>query len=68
MSRMKNWMMEMEETVDDAVISDCSCVEDVVQYCNENLTYVDEDYVREYYEREGCLFAQSWAEKASISF
>ena len=49
MSRIKNWMMEMEETVNDAVASDCYNIEDVIQYCNENLTYVDEDYVKEYY-------------------
>ena len=41
----------MEETVDDAVASDCTCIKDVIQHCNENLTYVEEDYVREYYER-----------------
>ena len=51
MSRIKNWMMEMEETVDDAVASDCTCIEDVIQHCNENVTHVEEDYVREYYER-----------------
>ncbi|SVA68798.1 uncharacterized protein METZ01_LOCUS121652 [marine metagenome] len=52
MARVKNWMMEMEETVNDAVASDCFNIEDVIQYCNENLTYVEEDYVREYYKRE----------------
>ena len=52
MGAVKNWMMEMEETVNDAVVSDCHCIEDVITYCNENLTYVDEDYIRDYYERE----------------
>jgi len=50
MSKMKNWMMDMEETVDAAVASDCYNIEDVITYCNENLTYVDEDYVKEYFE------------------
>ncbi len=54
MGAVKNWMMEMEETVNDAVVSDCHCIEDVITYCNENLSYVDENYVREYYDRE-CL-------------
>ena len=52
MGKMKNWMMELEETVCDAVASDCTNIEDVITYCNENLTYVDEDYIRDYYERE----------------
>ena len=50
MSKMKNWMMDIEETVDAAVASDCYNIEDVITYCNENLTYVDEDYVKEYFE------------------
>ena len=50
MSKMKNWMMDMEEAVDAAVVSDCYNIEDVITYCNENLTYVDEDYVKEYFE------------------
>ena len=54
MGKMKNWMMELEETVCDAVASDCTNIEDVITYCNENLSYVDENYVREYYDRE-CL-------------
>jgi len=52
MGKVKNWMMELEETVCDAVDSDCTNIEDVITYCNENLTYVDEDYIRDYYERE----------------
>ena len=52
MAKVKNWMMDMEETVNDAVDSGCTNIEDVITHCNENLTYVDEDYVREYYERE----------------
>ena len=52
MGKVKNWMMEMEETVCDAVASDCTNIEDVITYCNENLTYVEEDYIRDYYERE----------------
>jgi len=50
MSKMKNWMMDMEETVDAAVASDCYNMEAVITYCDENLTYVDEDYVKEYFE------------------
>ena len=50
MSKVKNWMMDMEETVDDAVAFGCYNIEDVITYCNENLTYVDEDYVKEYFE------------------
>jgi hypothetical protein len=36
MSKMKNWMMDMEETVDAAVASDCYNIEAVITYCNEN--------------------------------
>ena len=50
MSKMKNWMMDMEETVDAAVASGCYNIEDVITYCNENLTYVDEDFVKKYFE------------------
>ena len=50
MAKVKNWMMDMEETVDDAVASDCYNIEDVITYCNENLTYVDEDFVKKYFE------------------
>ena len=50
MSKMKNYMMDIEETVDDAVAFGCYNIEDVITYCNENLTYVDEDYVKEYFE------------------
>jgi len=50
MSKMKNWMMDMEETVDAAVASDCYNIEAVITYCNENLTYVDEDFVKKYFE------------------
>ena len=50
MSKMKNWMMDMEESVDAAVASDCYNIEDVITYCNENLTYVDEDFVKKYFE------------------
>ena len=51
MGKVKNWMMDMEETVNDAVASDCTNIEDAITHCNENLTYVDEDFVTEYYVR-----------------
>ena len=50
MSKMKNWMMDMEEAVDAAIHANCCNIEEVITYCNENLTYVDEDYVKEYFE------------------
>jgi hypothetical protein len=49
MSKMKNWMMDMEEAVNDAIASDCYNIEDVITYCKENLTHVDEDYVKKYF-------------------
>ena len=51
MGKVKNWMMDMEEAVNDAVASDCTNIEDVITHCNENLTYVDEDFVTEYFVR-----------------
>ena len=51
MSKVKNWMVDMEEAVNDAVASDCTNIEDVITHCNETLTYVDEYFVTEYYEQ-----------------
>ena len=53
MSKMKSWIMDMEDTVDVAVASGCSCIEDVITYCNQHyLGHYDKSYVERYYEDE----------------
>ena len=53
MSKMKSWIMDMEDTVDVAVASGCSCIEDVITYCNQHyLGHYDQSYVIKYYEDE----------------
>ena len=51
MSKIKSWIMDMEDTVDVAVESGCSCIEDVITYCNKNHNgYYDKSYVKKYHE------------------
>ena len=42
---MKNWMMDMEESVIDAVNLGCKSQNDVVSYVKTNMKLVDETFV-----------------------
>ena len=45
---MKNWMMDMEESVIDAVNLGCKSQNDVVSYVKTNMKLVDETFVRKF--------------------
>ena len=49
MSRIKDWMMEMEEHVYDASGEGWSSLEDVQSYVDDHMTPVDKDYVKNIY-------------------
>lgn len=48
MSRMKNWMMDMEDHVVDAVNLGARSENDVVSYVKTNMQLVDETFVRKF--------------------
>jgi hypothetical protein len=48
MGKMKNWMMDMEESVIDAVNLGCKSQNDVVSYVKTNMQLVDETFVRKF--------------------
>ena len=50
MGRMKDWMMDMEEHVDDAVMSGAKSTDDVVAYVQTQMGICDESYIRSYTE------------------
>lgn len=49
MSRTKDWMMEMEEHVYDAIGEGWSSLEDVQSYVDDHMSLVDKDYVKNIY-------------------
>jgi phosphoglucomutase len=49
MGKVKSWMMDMEEQVDDAISSGRANSEDaVLEYVQDNMEIVDKNFVREY--------------------
>jgi|TARA_B100001250_G_C19817148_1_gene799206 hypothetical protein len=52
MGKVKNLLMDMEEAVNDAVASGCSNLEMVITHCEDNLSIMDEDFIKEYYESQ----------------
>ena len=50
MSEIKNWVMDMEESVHNAIDSNCKNVEQVIAYVKDRMEFVDENYIREYLE------------------
>ena len=49
MGKVKSWMMDMEEQVDDAISSGRANSEDaVLEYVQDNMEIVDKRFVREY--------------------
>ena len=45
MSKMKNWMMDMEEYTVSAIESGATSTSDVVAFVNTNMSVVDEKFV-----------------------
>ena len=45
MSKMKNWMMDMEENVVSAIECGAKSTSDVVAFVNTNMSVVDEKFV-----------------------
>jgi len=49
MGKVKSWMMDMEEQVDDAISYGGANSEDsVLEYVQDNMEIVDKNFVREY--------------------
>jgi len=54
MSKMKNFMMDMEELVDCAVIEGASDFKEVANFVLDNykpMSFVDVEYCKEYYKK-----------------
>ena len=50
MSKIANWLIEMEEAVDTAVVEECLCLDDVMSFCERRLEFVDRDVIKAYLE------------------
>ena len=49
MSKMKNWMMDMEELIEESIaINGVKNENDVLAYVKTNMSIVDENFVKEY--------------------
>ena len=48
MSKMKNWMMDMEELVEMSILGGAVNETDVLLYVKTNMSIVDEKFVKEY--------------------
>ena len=49
MSKMKNWMMDMEELIEESIaINGVKNENDVLAYVKTNMSIVDEKFVKEY--------------------
>ena len=46
MSRIKDWMMDMQDFTDMAIFDGLSNIDDILAYVHTYLPVVDEDYVR----------------------
>ena len=47
MSKMKNWMMAMEDTIVSAIESGATTTNDVVAFAKTNMSIVDEKFIAE---------------------
>ena len=50
MSKIKNWIMEMEELIYDAIDNGASSVEEVSKYVESKMDVVDKHYVSKVYK------------------
>ena len=49
MSKMKNYIMDLEDMVVSALEDGAKTVEDVISYCKAEFVFVDEEYVSKLY-------------------
>ena len=72
MSKMKNFMMDMEELVDVAVIEGASTFKEVANFVLDNykpMSHVDLEYCKEYYKELNGVFAltaEEWTAALTI--
>ena len=72
MSKIKNFMMEMEELVDVAVIEGASDFKEVANFVLDNykpMSHVDIEYCKEYYKELNGVFAltaEEWTAPLTI--
>jgi hypothetical protein len=72
MSKMKNFMMDMEELVDVAVIEGASTFKEVANFVLDNykpMSHVDLEYCKEYYKELNGVFAltaEEWTAPLTI--
>lgn len=72
MSKMKNFMMDMEELVDVAVIEGASDFKEVANFVLDNykpMSHVDLEYCKEYYKELNGVFAltaEEWTAPLTI--
>jgi len=72
MSKMKNFMMDMEELVDVAVIEGASDFKEVANFVLDNykpMSHVDIEYCKEYYKELNGVFAltaEEWTAPLTI--
>jgi predicted transcriptional regulator len=50
MSKIKNWIMEMEELIYDAIENGAGSVEEVSEYVESKMDVVDKNYVSKVYK------------------
>ena len=50
MSKIKNWIMEMEELIYDAIENGASSVEEVSKYVESKMDVVDKNYISKVYK------------------
>jgi predicted transcriptional regulator len=50
MSKIKNWIMEMEELIYDAIENGAGSVEEVSEYVESKMEVVDKNYVSKVYK------------------
>ena len=72
MSKMKNFMMDMEELVDCAVMEGASDFKEVANFVLDNykpMSFVDIEYCKEYYKELNGVFAltaEEWTAPLTI--
>ena len=51
MGKVKNWIMDMEESVHAAIDAECDNIQQVIEFVKQDpdVAHVDENFVKEYY-------------------
>ena len=47
MSALKNWLIEHDEAIGDAIENGATSVQDVIAYCDTNMQMIDPKYITE---------------------